>query len=432
MPSCKKITKEKKMKRNLSKIVLFSLTIALFLCCGFPALADVPSPCTQCIIDFRPDILPFYERNGWDISPENQDNIIDNWCGIDPEGCSAAKESCDAYCDLENYCAGRGNGWYCDGGSLVKCVDGNEASRTACAHGCYSSPPGEPDFCEDPYHITQVTSPTFNPNGCSEKCKSCGPTSLAMALRKNYYSGSNNLTDPKDEISHARSLLYGSGQCRKYSIKNVQGTTHNIKYRLLDCDGYLTDVAAKAGRAMSFVGGFKENVGSKFEMDYYLNNNAPVILLGYLDDEWANVFDPQGHWGYGGGVDHYIAVLGKENGLYIVNDPLYKYGRQLMTYTRLSEFLDYGFTGAVAIYLSRSGLDPCSLYDGNLQLCDEHGYGAQQDCGFYICSGKCRARGTHNCDAGCDEDCSSAPATNLKRDTFRHFGPMVISQSSEI
>ena len=132
------------MKRTLSKIVLFSLTIALLLCCGFPALADGPSPCTQCILDIRQDILPnqvkfgdtipiyddfppaddfpvladlpspctqcilgirldilpFYEQNGWDISPENQDNIIDNWCSIDPPGCCAAKNSCDAYCEL--------------------------------------------------------------------------------------------------------------------------------------------------------------------------------------------------------------------------------------------------------------------------------------------------------------------------------------------
>jgi|LGOV01.1.fsa_nt_gb hypothetical protein len=142
----KKNYKEKKMKRTLNKIALFSLTIALLLCCGFPALADGPSPCTQCILgirpdilpnhvklvgdtippiddefppadDFpaladgpspctqcilsiRPDILPFYERNGWDISPENHNNIIDNWCGIDPPGCCAAKFNCDADCEL--------------------------------------------------------------------------------------------------------------------------------------------------------------------------------------------------------------------------------------------------------------------------------------------------------------------------------------------
>ncbi len=88
------------MKRTLNKIVLFSLTIALLLCCGFPALADGPSPCTQCILGIRPDILPFYEQNGWDISPENHNNIIDNWCGIDPVGCCAAKFDCRAKCEL--------------------------------------------------------------------------------------------------------------------------------------------------------------------------------------------------------------------------------------------------------------------------------------------------------------------------------------------
>ncbi len=134
------------MKRTLNKIALFSLTIALLLCCGFPALADGPSPCTQCILDIRQDILPnqvkfgdtipiyddfppaddfpvladlpspctqcilgirldilpFYEQNGWDISPENQDNIINNWCGIDPVGCCAAKKSYDGHCGMHN------------------------------------------------------------------------------------------------------------------------------------------------------------------------------------------------------------------------------------------------------------------------------------------------------------------------------------------
>ena len=57
------------------------------------------SSCTQCVLAARPDILPFYQANGWDISCWNQDNIVNNWCGIDPAGCSAAKnQSCASVC----------------------------------------------------------------------------------------------------------------------------------------------------------------------------------------------------------------------------------------------------------------------------------------------------------------------------------------------
>jgi murein DD-endopeptidase MepM/ murein hydrolase activator NlpD len=36
--------------------------------------------CTQCLIDLRPDILPFYRQNGWDTACWNRDAIMANWC----------------------------------------------------------------------------------------------------------------------------------------------------------------------------------------------------------------------------------------------------------------------------------------------------------------------------------------------------------------
>lgn len=47
--------------------------------------------CTECILSNRPDILPFYRSNGWDTSCGNHDNIITNWCGIDPTSCASQK-----------------------------------------------------------------------------------------------------------------------------------------------------------------------------------------------------------------------------------------------------------------------------------------------------------------------------------------------------
>lgn len=57
------------------------------------------SSCTVCILNARPDILPFYQANGWDTSCGNRDNIVNNWCGIDPAGCNAVKNGiCSAQC----------------------------------------------------------------------------------------------------------------------------------------------------------------------------------------------------------------------------------------------------------------------------------------------------------------------------------------------
>lgn len=50
---------------------------------------------------------------------------------------------------------------------------------------------------------------------------------------------------------------------------------------------------------------------------------------------------------------------------------------------------------------------PCSTWDGNVTQCDQHGHGAYQDCAYYFCANRCRSRGTNNCEAGCSGDCWS-------------------------
>ncbi|MBN2361590.1 MAG: hypothetical protein JXR83_19210 [Deltaproteobacteria bacterium] len=49
------------------------------------------SACSVCVLEARPDILPFYQDNGWDIDCANWDAIVDNWCGIDSSGCAAVE-----------------------------------------------------------------------------------------------------------------------------------------------------------------------------------------------------------------------------------------------------------------------------------------------------------------------------------------------------
>jgi hypothetical protein len=57
--------------------------------------------CTQCILDARPDILPFYAASGWNTSCGNRDAIVNNWCsGLDPNACNSLKSGqCSAFCN---------------------------------------------------------------------------------------------------------------------------------------------------------------------------------------------------------------------------------------------------------------------------------------------------------------------------------------------
>ncbi|MBN1699276.1 MAG: hypothetical protein JW881_17280, partial [Spirochaetales bacterium] len=67
-----------------------------------PAKAEVSTSlgvtCVNCIIGNRPDILPFYESNGWDIDESNWVAIINNWCSVDPEGCAEEMRKCEGFC----------------------------------------------------------------------------------------------------------------------------------------------------------------------------------------------------------------------------------------------------------------------------------------------------------------------------------------------
>ncbi|MBN2444864.1 MAG: discoidin domain-containing protein [Spirochaetales bacterium] len=65
-----------------------------------PTNTPVPGNCAECVFEHRPDILPFYQSNGWNINPSNWDAILANWCGIDPVGCAAEKARCGSVCGV--------------------------------------------------------------------------------------------------------------------------------------------------------------------------------------------------------------------------------------------------------------------------------------------------------------------------------------------
>ncbi len=64
-----------------------------------------PHQCSSCVLNNRSDILPFYESRGWDVSCENQQAIIDNWCTLDPTACNNLKSNeCALSCQTANLC----------------------------------------------------------------------------------------------------------------------------------------------------------------------------------------------------------------------------------------------------------------------------------------------------------------------------------------
>ncbi len=64
------------------------------------------SALTQCILRMRPDVLPFYQANGWDTSCGNRNAIVNNWCGqVDSDGsCPALKAGACASFDSTVRC----------------------------------------------------------------------------------------------------------------------------------------------------------------------------------------------------------------------------------------------------------------------------------------------------------------------------------------
>ena len=61
---------------------------------------------SQCILRARPDILPFYQGNGWNISCAYRDAIVSNWCGIDPFACNTLKTGTCATFNNSCRCSG--------------------------------------------------------------------------------------------------------------------------------------------------------------------------------------------------------------------------------------------------------------------------------------------------------------------------------------
>jgi len=83
--------------------VIYLAIVVLTALISRPVLADpgCGSTCTACVLAIRTDILPFYADNGWDTSCGNHDNILSNWCGIDPTGCHDVKSGpCAASCGM--------------------------------------------------------------------------------------------------------------------------------------------------------------------------------------------------------------------------------------------------------------------------------------------------------------------------------------------
>lgn len=138
---------------------------------GAPAAATCGSACAQCVLAARTDVLPFYQRNGWDTSCGNRDAILANWCSIDPSGCASVKNgtcaaSCGAACGsactqcvlarrtdiLPFY---QRNGWDTSCGNRDRILanwcsidaSGCATAKSACGSACGANPPTVDPYC---------------------------------------------------------------------------------------------------------------------------------------------------------------------------------------------------------------------------------------------------------------------------------------------
>jgi len=72
-----------------------------------PPPAICGDACTQCILNNRSDILPFYRNNGWDISCNNHNAIVSDWCSVDDLGCRQIQNTtCSSACTGVVRCTG--------------------------------------------------------------------------------------------------------------------------------------------------------------------------------------------------------------------------------------------------------------------------------------------------------------------------------------
>jgi Peptidase_C39 like family len=154
----------------------------------------------------------------------------------------------------------------------------------------------------------QFKDKTYNPTGPNSS-SNCGPASLAMALAA-LGKEPLELTIQKS-IDHASDLME-----RK---KDASSSTW-----------------AELEKGVKRAGGTPENVKSWDALNQQLDKGNPVILNGYYQKSWRNLFpDRTGN----GKVAHLNVLLGKtSDGKYIVADPMHTGGTVAMTKDNLSAF----------------------------------------------------------------------------------------------
>lgn len=90
--------------RTASLLLIGSLLMA---CAAEPAADRVTaaieacgSTCTECVLNTRTDLIPFYQQRNWDTSCTGHDAIVADWCtNLDPGACNAVESTtCSSAC----------------------------------------------------------------------------------------------------------------------------------------------------------------------------------------------------------------------------------------------------------------------------------------------------------------------------------------------
>jgi len=111
-----------------------------------------------------------------------------------PSGCQSMPSGVPDQCKSggDAFCGSHSNGWWCDGDTLKQCSNGSTVGSTACQNGCQQMPVGVPDKCKDAPQPTGFCANKSNGWWCDgDTLKQCGDGNVTSQQGCQYGCQSN-------------------------------------------------------------------------------------------------------------------------------------------------------------------------------------------------------------------------------------------------
>ncbi|MBL8957352.1 MAG: hypothetical protein JNK82_41650 [Myxococcaceae bacterium] len=163
------------------------------------------------------------------------------------------------------------------------------------------------------------------------KSKDCGPASLAMALAAAGQLPSG--MEPQQQIDYARALMHSQPGATDLRIEQVT-LDNGLTVPQLSASDEETWLSSVAGGARRTKTGGVQRLGVD-ALNASLASGEPVVLYGEIASRWVDNF-PGGY--NPEGLNHMVAVLGRQGQLYLVADPLANGEVVAMSLAQLQEF----------------------------------------------------------------------------------------------